>query len=479
MLPGAFKKLKEEPVPISVVLHPIPKYDKFPDFDKSGFIRDLEISILDSIKRDYDSLLDIRNRFIVLQESASTNKDYIPALLAAINKAGLSFQGQSAGLLGRLARYINAYKSEQTTSDIDKLLEDVRTAIEGQRPVLVGLEEAHQSFVRLTLVINKFYHITSLPDLRKLVVANPIVALLIIPPLPPKPDQVPDRVIKAFLMDSIAYYGTLKPPVTVYALYAEDLGIVDDAMRGNGKFKELKSVSLYLGQKKMGEIFWTPVLEKDIADAGDQLYDLRPNHKQNPDKSHKCVATFFNEIVLRIFFLRISTLQFFTNNMSEIDATKSFTFVLRCQYQKDTTQKTGTLGQLLIGNVTLRLCYRQKQLKSHTIDYLDVNVFVSQEQRGYLVDAGSDDVKELPDKEDFYCALVQDIEKSPKKWILYFNGGESVGAMDIPSDGVELSKSATLESAEVPGPKYLPGPMRGMVGHIFVFVLIIMLLILR
>ena len=103
------------------------------------------------------------------------------------------------------------------------------------------------------------FYITPLPDLRKDIVFTPIVALLIIPPLPAQPDQIDDLAIRALLVDAVAFYASVNPPVKLYIIYTEDLSKIDTTLRGNGMFKQLKETSVFLGQKKLGAISWTPV----------------------------------------------------------------------------------------------------------------------------------------------------------------------------------------------------------------------------
>jgi hypothetical protein len=70
-----------------------------------------------------------------------------------------------------------------------------------------------------------------------------------------------------------------------------------------------------------------------------------------------------------------------------------------------------------------------------TIDYLDVKADVGGGKSFFLVDRESD-LKKLNPMQNFHCAFVQDCEKSPATWTLYFNGalvGEMQGSINVMS----------------------------------------------
>lgn len=287
MIPDACKNLNSNPVPISVVLKRIP----FEDFRERGYIRQLEDSVVHSVIGKFGELMDIQNRFFALQASTAKHKDLIPSLASAVNGATLSFQRLTIPLLERLAAFVAAYKSGKPTEKFVDLLTAVQTEIDKQKSSshtffgypthLAGLEDAFKSFALLIYKIanrtkNPQFYITPLPDLRKDVVITPIVALLIVPPLPAQPDQIDDLAIRAILIDTVAYYESVKPPVKLHIIYTEDLSEIDTALHGNGMFMQLKKSSVFLGQKTMGAISWTPVPEEDIVDAGDRICDIRP-----------------------------------------------------------------------------------------------------------------------------------------------------------------------------------------------------------
>ena len=286
MIPDACKNLNSNPVPVSVVLKRIP-FDAFQERDR---IRHLQDSVVDSVIRKFGELMDIQNRFFALQGSTAKHKDIIPNLASAVNEAALSFQKLTTPLLESLATYIAAYKSDKPTENFLNLLSAVQIEIEKQKSSsqiflgyptnLAGLEDAFKSFALLIYKIanktkNPMFYLTPLPALRKDVVFTAIVALLIVPPLPAHPDQIDDLAIRALLDDAVAYYTSIKPPVKLHIVYTEDLSKIDTALRGNGMFIKLKEASVFLGQKEMGTLSWTPVPEKDIANAGVQLCGLR------------------------------------------------------------------------------------------------------------------------------------------------------------------------------------------------------------
>ena len=69
-----------------------------------------------------------------------------------------------------------------------------------------------------------------------------------------------------------------------------------------------------------------------------------------------------------------------------------------------------------------------------TIDYLDVKADVARGKSFYLVDREKSDLKKLNPMQNFHCAFVQDCEKSPATWTLYFNGalvGKMPGSTDV------------------------------------------------
>jgi hypothetical protein len=286
VIPDACKNLNSNPVPISVVLKRIP----FEAFEERDHIRHLQDSVVDSVIRKFGELIDVQNRFFALQGSTAKHKDLVPNLASAVNEAALSFQKLTTPLLETLSTYVAAYKSDKPTENFVNLLTAVQVEIDKQKSSsqmflgypthLAGLEDAFKSFALLIYKIanrtkNPMFYLTPLPALRKDVVFTPIVALLIVPPLPAHPDQIDDLAIRALLDDAVAYYSSVKPPVKLHIVYTEDLSKIDTALRGNGMFFKLKEASVFLGQKKMGVISWTPVPEKDIANAGVQLCDLR------------------------------------------------------------------------------------------------------------------------------------------------------------------------------------------------------------
>ena len=455
-MPDACKNLKSNPVPVSVVLKRIP----FEAFEERDNIRHLQNSVVDSVIRKFGELIDIQNRFSALQGSTAKHKDLIPNLGSAVNGAALSFQGLTTPLLQRLAAYVAAYKSDKPTEKFVDLLTDVETEIEKQKSSsqsflgypthLAGLEDAFKSFALLfykivNRTINSMFYITPLPNLRKDVVMTPIVALLIIPPLPAQPDQIDDLALRALLVDAVAYYASAKPPVKLHIIYSEDLSKIDTALHGNGMFMQLKVASVFLGQKKMGAISWTPVPEKDIANTGDQLCDLRLDLRWTTR-----FVTIFNDVQIIHDFLSSDRLYFSGNIPDKIDQSTSQTIIMRVQYSGKTDLGPCYFAKLAEGPIRPSSpCYtfyiRPERRYIDTIDYLDVKVDKGDEKSlGYLVDGGSD-VKKLDPMQNFHCAFVQDSEKSPATWTLYFNGapvGKMAGSIDVMSRWKEVSSSS-------------------------------------
>ena len=452
MIPDACNNLKSNPVPVSVVLKRIP----FEAFEERDNIRHLQNSVVDSVIRRFGELIDIQNRFSALQGSTAKHKDLIPNLGAAVNGAALSFQGLTTPLLQRLAAYVAAYKSDKPTENFVDLLTDVETEIDKQKssssqtflgyPMhLTGLEDAFKSFALLfykiaNRTINPMFYITPLSNLRKDVVMTPIVALLIIPPLPAQPDQIDDLALRALLVDAVAYYVSMKPPVKLHIIYTEDLSKIDSALRGNGMFMQLKVASVFLGQKKMGAISWTPVPEKDLANTGDQLCDLRLDLRWTTT-----YVTILSDAQITHDFLSSNRL-YFSGNIPDNMIT-SQTIIMRVQYSGNTDSGSCYFAKLAEEPIRKGTpCYtfyvRPERSFMDPIDYLDVRVDKGDENSlGYLVDGGSD-VKKLDHMQNFHCAFVQDTEKSSPTWTLYFNGapvGKMAGSIDVMSRWKEVS----------------------------------------
>jgi hypothetical protein len=446
MIPHACKNLNSNPVPISVVLKRIP----FEAFKESGLIRNLQDSVVKSVIKKFGDLMDIQNRFLALQASTAKHKDLVPNLASAVNEVTLSFQKVTIPLLERLAAYVAAYKSDKPKEDFVNLLTAVQAEIDKQKsssqmflgyPMhLAGLEDAFKSFALLNYKIanktkNSMFFLTPLPALRKDVVFTPIVALLIVPPLPPQPDLINDLAIRALLVDAVAYYTSVTPPVKLHIIYTEDLSKIDTALGGKGMFTQLKGASVFLGQKKMGAISWTPVPEKDIANVGVQLCDLRLD---------LCLDTryftiLFDEQIIHHddylschrFYLEKSR-RYKGHIPNQTDNITSQTLILRGQYEnsfnKDSPHYFVRLEDEAFTSFTF--CVRHENVFNAIRDakvfteYIDVKVDVEGEGGDtsfFLVDRKLG-LKNLKQFQDFHCAFVQDSEKSPPTWALYFNG---------------------------------------------------------
>ena len=247
------------------------------------------------------------------------------------------------------------------------------------------------------------FYITALPDLRKDIVIAPIVALLIVPPLPAQPGQIDDLALRTLLIDAVAYYASANPPLKLHIIYAEDLSTTDTALRGNGMFMQLKEASVFLGQKKMGAISWTPVPENDIVNA----VDLR---------------LYYYWLTTAFYGSRIYSYRSFRG---QIVQGSSQTLILRAQYYGNADISSCAFAVVSAGTAQTPVFYnfyiRRVQGSNDTIDYLDVEVVRLRTTLGYLVDKGSA-LRKLNPMQDFYCAFVQDFEKSPATWTLYFNG---------------------------------------------------------
>ena len=429
MIPHACENINNNPVPISVVLKRIP----FEAFKESGFIRNLENFVVDSVIKKFGELMDIQNRFFALQGSTAKLKDLIPNLASAINEATLSFRKLTIPLLDRLAAYVAAYKSDKPKENFFNLLAAVQIEIEKQKSSsqnflgypthLAGLEDAFKSFALLNYKIanrtkNSKFCLTPLPDLRKDLVFTPIVALLIVPPLPAKPHQIKHLAIRALLDDAVAHYASIKPPVKLHIVYTEDLNKIDTALRGNGMFIKLKRASVFLAQKKMGTLSWTPVPEKDIVNTAVQLCDLR--------------------LHLSWFEGSLATLSLH-GYIPYIDSDKttprSQTLILRAQYYVNIFLQ-GYFAKLEGGpSTSYTFCVRRDQSTTGNIDYLDVKADVPDRPSFFLFD-GEANLTKLNPMQNFHCAFVQDCEKSPATWTLYFNGalvGRMPGSINVMS----------------------------------------------
>ena len=133
-------------------------------------------------------------------------------------------------------------------------------------------------------------------------------------------------------------------------------------------------------------------------------------------------------------FLSSNDLFFIGKCFDKIDQIRSQTLILRARYYGNTDIGSYPFAKVEGDSPTTEhqywhsFCIRREQISTGTIDYLDVEV----NNLGYLVDNGSDH-KKLTPMQNFHCAFVQDCEKSPATWTLYFNGepvGKLAGSLD-------------------------------------------------
>ena len=92
-------------VPISVTLQPIP-----PKIYKGGLVYQLESDFVDDVLKAYSMLNDLSSRFLVLQNNAKRNQDFVPELARTVRVVAGTYTKEHSELLHKLQKFLQEYQ---------------------------------------------------------------------------------------------------------------------------------------------------------------------------------------------------------------------------------------------------------------------------------------------------------------------------------------------------------------------------------